>query len=455
MIRTLLADKLLRTPWGFPLVVAVAAAGLVGTEVVHRNTLATMDEAGHANEVHAQANVANYNALDRVNALRSFLIDGNLRWIERYKESSAQLEQSLGVVSTFLQRTDAAGAAEAAQLKALFARRSAALDVAFEAAREGRRDDALAALRASDATGDGVNLRAALLDAVERAEASRTQVREHLRQVFNGFRWLVHLLNLAMLLGAYALMRQVQLVDATHRRQAEWLESEVARRTEQLRELAGHLITTREDERARLARELHDEMGGMLSTIKLDVARLKRASGVTDKVLEHARSIDQRVNEVVGIKRRVIENLRPSSLDHLGVTQALSVLCRENAAAMQVPTHEELQEVQLAPDLELTVYRLVQESLTNARKYSKAREIWVRLEVADEQVRVAVEDDGVGFEHGAVGSGHHGLAGMRLRVESHGGRLDVGRRADGRGTRISAVLPAKWRAHSAPPETAA
>lgn len=441
VIRTLLADRFLRTPWGFPLMVLVALAGAVGIERLHRDTMDAVADTARSNEVHHQANVASYYSLDRVNALRSHLLDPSSRWVDRYREAMTQLDASLAVVHAFLRRSGASGQAESERVAGLYARRSAALDEAFEDAKAGRRDEALARLRTSDASGDGVALRAALIDAIKRSEADRSAVRERLAAVLNGLRWLVHGLIVAMLLGAYALMRQTQLIDATHRRQAEWLESEVAARTEQLRELARHLITTREDERARLARELHDEMGGLLSTIKLDVARLKRASGASDKVLEHARAIDQRVTEVVGLKRQVIENLRPSALDHLGLTQALALLCRENAAAMQVPTHENLDSVTLAPDLELALYRIVQEALTNARKYSQAREIWVFLQREGDEVRVTVEDDGVGFDHGAVGAGHHGLAGMRLRVESHGGRLDVGRRSDGRGTRISAVVP--------------
>jgi signal transduction histidine kinase len=443
VIRTLIADRLLRTTWGFPLVVATAIAGAVGIELLHRDTYALMGDSVHANEVHHQANVANYYALDRVNSLRSYLLHPNPLWIERYRRASAEIANSLGVVQTFLRRSGPAGEAQAEQVAQAFANRTVALDEAFEHAKAGRSDDALAALRASDASGAGIALRESLLDAIKRSEAERGAVRERLAAVLNWLRWVVHGLFLLMLLGAYALMRQTQLMDATHRRQAEWLENQVAVRTAELRELAANLITTREDERNRLARELHDEMGGLLSSIKLDLARLKRASaGVSDKALELAGAVDRRLTEVVDLKRRVIESLRPSALDHLGLTRALSVLCQENAATMQVPTHESLDlAVNLDPDLDLTLYRMVQEALTNARKYSRARQIWVSLKGEGDTVRATVEDDGVGFEPGAVGPGHHGLTGMRLRVESHGGRLEIQPRPGG-GMRISAVVPA-------------
>jgi signal transduction histidine kinase len=445
-----LVNRVLRTPWGFGVVVAVALAGIVANDYAHRHTLAGLTESQAVAEVIRQANLAHYNALDRVNSLRAYLLEPHPRWIARYHESDGQLGASVAAITAFLaQRPQASGRVLAEGLSDLFARRTADLARGWAHAQADRPDEALRALRESDAAGLGTALRAALQQGVELAQADRREADSRLLTSIRILRWVVHALLAAMVLAAYALLRQTQLIDASRKQQAELLSNEVAARTAQLRELAGHLITTREDERARLARELHDEMGGLLSVIKLDLARLRRHPELPDKARRQCEMIDGRLSEVVSLKRQVIENLRPSALDHLGLPQALEMLCRENALAMDVPTHHDVAPIRLAPELELTIYRIVQEALTNARKYSRARQVWVALRTEGEQVHLIVEDDGIGFDEAAVGPGHHGLAGMRLRVESQAGRIEVGPRGNGRGSRIHAVLPAPARSTSA------
>lgn len=220
------------------------------------------------------------------------------------------------------------------------------------------------------------------------------------------------------------------------------LERQVALRTSALRNLAGHHVNAREDERGRVARELHDEMGGLLTAMKLELARLRRVPDVPPLALERLAGIEQRLNEGIAVKRRIVENLRPSSLDQLGLIPALEVLCQETATALGVPVHAALSPVSLGKDAELTVYRLVQESLTNVSKYAQAQRVQVCLSQVDDRVQVSVHDDGRGFDTEAVPPGHHGLLGMRVRVESHAGRLAVAS-APGQGTRVEAELPAR------------
>lgn len=440
------AHRALRAPWGFPLVLVIATAGVVVNEYVHRQTVTGLAQSLRAQQLTQQAHLANYFALDRVNSLRAFLLQPSPAWTTRYQEANVKLTELVRSVAGFLDELGAGGPAASGRLDKLFAERSADLARAFEHAQAQRRDEALAVLRESDAAGRGVALRAALIEAIDRANAGRAHADSRVQAAIEAVRWLMHALIAAMVLAAYALLRQTQLIDAARREQADFLEREVSERTAELRELAGHLITTREDERARLARELHDEMGGLLSTIKLDLARLRRQAELPVGAQEQVEGIGRRVSQVVEIKRQVIENLRPSALDHLGLTQALALLCRENAAAMEVPTHEDLEPLELVPELELTLYRVVQEALTNVRKYSQATQVWVTLKSAGDHVHAVVEDDGVGLEGADNGVGHHGLRGMRLRVESHEGQLELGPRSDGRGARVHAMLPLRRRA---------
>ena len=143
------------------------------------------------------------------------------------------------------------------------------------------------------------------------------------------------------------------------------------------------------------------------------------------------------------MKRRIIEELRPSSLDNLGLVAALDILVREFGQRSEISVVQALEPVTLAPALQLTVYRLVQEALTNVAKYASASEVKVTLAAVDSAtVSVAVQDDGVGFDTEAAATGaSHGLIGMRYRVESEGGSMRLISSA-GRGTRIEATLPA-------------
>ena len=110
------------------------------------------------------------------------------------------------------------------------------------------------------------------------------------------------------------------------------LEVEVERRTRDITQIANHLQTAREDERSSLARELHDELGGLLTAAKLDVARMRsRLAAAPPEVLERMMHLVKTLDEGIALKRRIIEDLRPSSLSNLGLKAALEILCTEFA----------------------------------------------------------------------------------------------------------------------------
>ncbi len=219
------------------------------------------------------------------------------------------------------------------------------------------------------------------------------------------------------------------------------LESQVRERTARLTELATHLQQAVEDERAHLARELHDEMGALLTAAKLDVARLKsRVPKDADDLLERLQHLTATLNQGIALKRRIIEDLRPSSLSNLGLVASLEILCREFAdrAALKVDTA--LEPVDLDDASELTIYRVVQEALTNIGKYAQAKKVMVTLKNYVYHVEVSVTDDGVGFDPAKLPNASHGLLGMRHRVEASGGRLDINA-GPGRGARITGTIP--------------
>ncbi len=219
------------------------------------------------------------------------------------------------------------------------------------------------------------------------------------------------------------------------------LELVVAQRTAQLTELAHHLQIAREDERARLARDLHDELGSLLTSAKLDAARIRsRLAGTAPEALERLAHLVSTLDSVIALKRRITEDLTPSSLNHLGLVAALEILAREFSEASGVEVHCTLVPVQLEPAAQLTIYRLVQEALTNIGKYARAAHVWLNLAAADGQVEVSVRDDGVGFSAPARPGPAYGLVGMRFRVEAEHGTLAVVSK-QGQGTLVRARLP--------------
>jgi signal transduction histidine kinase len=251
-----------------------------------------------------------------------------------------------------------------------------------------------------------------------------------------------------LVLGMYLRQRRtndLQQVEQQRLIQAERdrLEDEVRSRTQELTELTRHLETAREDERARLARELHDELGALLTAAKLDVARIRpKLQQTLPDQMPRLTHLVETLNSGIALKRRIIEDLRPSTLSNLGLKAALEILCSEFAERSGLPVDSEIEALPLSPSAELTAFRVVQESFTNISKYAKARAVTVRLQIEDATAYLLVRDDGEGFDTRRMGLKKHGLVGMRYRVEAEQGRLVVSS-APGQGTTVQAWLPMK------------
>lgn len=293
-----------------------------------------------------------------------------------------------------------------------------------------------------------IDLRRASADLLQRETASVAQARVDLTRTLTLGRVGVASLSLLCLiaLGLYlrqslALKRQQQTVQSLLRVERD-LEVEVAQRTAQLTDLAQHLQTAREDERSRLARDLHDELGALLTSAKLDAARIKsRLDGNAPEALERLAHLVTMLNSGIALKRRIIEDLRPSALEALGLVATLEILGREFAQSSGITVQCDLAPVALARSGDLVVYRLVQEAITNISKYAQASHTWVTMAERESRVEVSVRDDGVGFDTMATAHSAYGLMGMRFRVQAELGTLSVVS-APGRGTLISMSLPA-------------
>jgi signal transduction histidine kinase len=223
------------------------------------------------------------------------------------------------------------------------------------------------------------------------------------------------------------------------------LETLVAARTEQLSVLSRHLISVSEEEKARLARELHDEMGANLTAIGMHLTSvgdyLKPGHPEQAAMLARARAT---LVDTVQLKQRIIEGLRPSLLDNMGLAAALESYCQDFSRDTGIDC-EALVDAEVdsaGPMHAIALFRITQESLNNVAKYAKARHVVVHLAREGEALVLEVSDDGVGIPPDAMRRAKsHGLLGMRERALLLGGTLNVGRGINGIGTTVNACVP--------------
>jgi signal transduction histidine kinase len=207
------------------------------------------------------------------------------------------------------------------------------------------------------------------------------------------------------------------------------------------RDALERVLSAQEDERRRLARELHDETGQALTSILLGLRGLEEAKDpevLRDAVAEVRELVRSTLQDV----RRLAVELRPTALDDFGLVPAVERLTDSFAeqTGMVVEFVPNVPDGRLPSDVETALYRIVQESLTNVVKHARAGHVSVVLTQKDSAVSVVVEDDGVGFEPGRVRGDGIGLVGMRERVGLLGGRLTVESRP-GAGTTFVAEVP--------------
>lgn len=440
-----------RSVIAFPLAALAALAMFVISEVSYQEATTSLDSLGKRGVARVDINAVLKLLLDAESGERGYLLTSRSEYLDPYREAQASLQAAL-------ERVAARYAGDP---------RTAGLSRELVTASRTKLDELTATIRLHDADqGDAwrdlvmseigrdkmQRVRALAEQLLEQESEAVTEGRHSIYQTLMLNRIGVTAMAAVSLLALFMYLRTTleldrNLVEENRRAATERdrLEAQVTARTAQLKELTRHLQTIREDERNHLARELHDELGALLTAAKLDAARLKSRLGeTTPAVLERLAHLSETLNSGIALKRRIIEELRPSSLDNLGLVAALEILLREFGQRSEIAVVHDLQAVLLAPALQLTVYRLVQEALTNIAKYASAGEVRVALEaIGTAKVRIAVQDDGVGFDTDAASAGmSHGLIGMRYRVESEGGLMLLSSTV-GKGTRIEATLPAK------------
>jgi signal transduction histidine kinase len=255
----------------------------------------------------------------------------------------------------------------------------------------------------------------------------------------------VSLVLLIVVARLYAIeaARQRRLRMAAERQAAEF-EQLIALRTRELSELSTHLQQFAEKEKSELARHLHDELGGLLTAAKMDLswlqsrlteapygARLAQLGGVLD--------------DAMSLKRRVVEELRPSLLDHFGLPTALRAhveqVCSKAGLKCDVTMPDEAES--LPKELAIALFRVIQEGLTNVVRHAHAQHVRLALTVDSQRYLLMLTDDGCGMKmDGSAFRWSHGLAGMRHRVEALGGVFAI-ESSPAEGTTLRVEIPRK------------
>lgn len=215
-------------------------------------------------------------------------------------------------------------------------------------------------------------------------------------------------------------------------------------RIREVSRLATYLQALAEKDKAEIARTLHDELGGLLTAAKMDLSWLQSRVQVPE-LQERLAQLGGVLDEAMDLKRRLVDDLRPSLLDHFGLPTALrtyvDAACTKAGLQVDIELAEEGQT--LARDTAIALFRIVQEGLTNTIRHGAAKHVRLVLSAQPRGFALTLSDDGCGFDPGRefVDGRTFGLMGMRQRVRSFGGSLVIDSAA-GRGTTLRVEVPA-------------
>jgi signal transduction histidine kinase len=426
----------------------VAALALAVAEMSFSSAAASLGSLGERAQTRTAIQTLMRRLLDAESAQRGYLLTGRREYLEPFRDAQADISQALDLLA----RRNPGDAAWKAQVSVLSQRTLEKLSEVTETMSlfDAGQEEAWRNLMLTDIGREKMEAARTAAETLLAAEnRSVAQARQDIEDTLQRGRIGMRLMTGLSLLALIFYFRNGAALERVQREHAralaaerDLLETEVRQRTAELTELARHLQTAREDERAHLARELHDELGALLTASKFDLARLKRSLGTTPapEQMDRLQHLNSSIDQGIALKRRIIEDLRPSALSNLGLKVALDILAREFAARSGLAVDAQIADVASPPDVQIVVYRIVQESLTNIAKHAMASRVTLRLQAEGGELQLDVGDDGRGLAPGAATQGTHGLVGMRFRVESVGGRMRISS-PPGQGTQIAVRLP--------------
>jgi signal transduction histidine kinase len=236
----------------------------------------------------------------------------------------------------------------------------------------------------------------------------------------------------------------IPLIIEYHRSELELKETKLS-----YRQLVGRFLETGEDERRRIAREIHDDINHVLLSVKLDLEDMARSvPEEMEKVREKLKTLHGHVSQAFDNLHRLSLNLRPQILDELGLPQALDLYVRNLSEESGLPITIEVKGLSRrrpAPVVEIELFRIAQEGLSNILKHAHASLAHIRLSFGTLNLMLEIEDDGIGFDVDAIFKDHVstknlGLLGMKERAEISGGKLSIFS-SQGHGTKLVTTIP--------------
>jgi signal transduction histidine kinase len=381
---------------------------------------------------------------------RGYLLTGNDAYLEPYRAATPKIDSALDRLRDSYVQSEQ-GTAKVRELRILTGKKLGELEDAIVTSQKAGSAPALNIVR----TNVGKRFMDEILaivtamrdqEAVAFAAATAQQRSDLRRSVWVSSLGLA--LNIGLVLLAarvvYGEMRRRARQASDLRDQKQELERLVEERTRELVSLSTHLQGVSEQEKSALSRELHDELGGLLVAARMDLSWLQQRLPTTDPGVEQRfRRIHESLNAGIDLKRRVVEDLRPTLLDNMGLFAALRWQLRETCRRKGLRSSESIPEKEMpfTPEAAIGVFRIVQEALTNILKHADAKSAHLSVEIEGNMFRLVISDDGVGLPAERLRTiASHGLASMRHRVSALGGSWKVHSPSAG-GTVVSASIP--------------
>jgi signal transduction histidine kinase len=433
-----------------PLLLIAFLVGLFFLAAAGQSRLIAANERVHDSQVRQQA-LSEFIALlsDAESGQRGYLLTGESSYLQPYTEAVAKVEAALDRVhETYGGKDDSREfqqlrlltgkkLGELEETLALFKRRGTAPAVNVVRTDVGRRTmDEISSIVGAMRLRESRELAAATLQ---------------WQADFRVSRWVAAagvVLNIGLVLLAtrlvYSDMRRRARQTTNLRDQTQELEQQVDERTRELTALSTHLQGVSEQEKSALSRELHDELGGLLVAARMDLSWLQQRLPTSDPGIEQRfKRIHESLSAGVDLKRRVVEELRPTLLDNMGLFTALRWQFKETCRRAGLKCTETIPESELKfnPDAAIGVFRIAQEALTNILKHAEAKSANLAVGIEDDTFVLRVSDDGKGIPpHRLQTATSHGLASMRHRIAALGGSWEVRSPSSG-GTIVIAMIP--------------
>jgi signal transduction histidine kinase len=450
-------------------VVALLLAAVVGLFLAAQSGQRRLEDASRQVQVAAQRQRALgdlWQLLSQAeSSQRGYLLLDNANYLKPYQEAAGNLPQTLARLDQAFETAPQPVRSDVEELKRLSDTKFDEMRETLELFRTRGRGAAVQLIR----TDSGALLMEQIDDRVRTIHQAETSNILEASRSWQTRRWvslattsaaLVASIGLALLLlrlvVRHVRSKELEAAELAERR-AE-LERLVERRTEELSQLSTHLQSMAEQEKSALSRELHDELGGLLVAARMDVSWIEDRMPTDDsEVQEHFKRVHEALQAGVDVKRRVVENLRPSLLDNLGLFPALRWQVADSCgrAGLRCIEHYPKEELLLTPEASITVFRMVQEALTNILKHARAASVEITVEERAPWLIVRIRDDGVGVPLERLRAlQSHGLAAMRQRATGLGGTWQL-RNPAGGGTEIEVRLPLQRVLVAEPPVAAA